>query len=311
MFPLRPDGTRRSAAELFDGRIDPEDGDFIYGVGAFLARGRELTNDDKRLFLAALRVVAETGAAGHSRLDNFYFLTPGDRLVMFAPDRKDRLSYYRETAPASLTFSREEMGRIVLPENDPTGATRCTGLQKIIVRPDRAQIDRLHDPDLSAGTLRRRLGRDHADRFLPERGGARRPRGRHHPDPVGQGRPDRLSRLYAPRRRRARRGRPVRAPQACRARPPHCGRAQELRRDQGARGRQPRRLRPHRRPGLVVRDRHARRGDHPRRGPVRRPDPAPGPRHGAGGGRPALHHRPAHGGEPARTAGGPLRGRNR
>src|SRR5262249_557411 len=91
--------------------------------------------DDKRLFLAAMRVVAEAGAAGRNRLDNFYFMTPGDRMVMFAPDRKDRLRYYRETAPASLTFSGNDFGGVVRPENDPTGATRCTGLKKIISDP--------------------------------------------------------------------------------------------------------------------------------------------------------------------------------
>jgi signal transduction histidine kinase/ActR/RegA family two-component response regulator len=135
LFPLRPDGTRRSAPELFDGRTDPTDGDFIYGVGAFMAKGVELSPGDKRLFLAAMRVVAEAGAVGRSRLDTFYFITPGDRMVMFAPDRKDRLRYYRETAPASLTFSGNEMGRVARPENDPTGATRCTGLRKIISDP--------------------------------------------------------------------------------------------------------------------------------------------------------------------------------
>ena len=135
LFPLRPDGTRRSAPELFDGRVDAKDGDFVYGVGAFMAKGAELTPQDKRLFLAVMRIVGEVGAAGHSRVDNFYFMAPGDRMVMFAPDRKDRLRYYRETAPAAFSFSREEMGRIAAPENDPTGATRCTGLRRIISDP--------------------------------------------------------------------------------------------------------------------------------------------------------------------------------
>jgi signal transduction histidine kinase/ActR/RegA family two-component response regulator len=135
LYPLKADGTRRSAPELFDGRANRKDGDFVHGVGAYLAHGRDLTPDDKRLFIAVLRIVAEHGAAGHSRIDNFYFVAPNNRMVMFGPDRKDRLLYYRENAPPTLHFSDEEMSRIVQPAIDPLGLTRCTGLRKLISDP--------------------------------------------------------------------------------------------------------------------------------------------------------------------------------
>jgi signal transduction histidine kinase/CheY-like chemotaxis protein len=135
LLPLKPDGTRRSAPELFDGRVNPADGGYVYGIGAFIANGRDVSPADRRMFVAATRVVSQFGVAGHNRLDNFYFVTPANRMVMFGPDRKDRLRYYRETAPATLDFSHEEMMRIVDPANDPQGATRCTGLRKLISDP--------------------------------------------------------------------------------------------------------------------------------------------------------------------------------
>ena len=82
--------------------------------------------------------MAENGAASHSRVDNFYFVAPGNRMVMFGPDRKDRLIYYRQTAPATLDFDREEMARIALPAFDPEGVTRCTGLRWLISDPKAA-----------------------------------------------------------------------------------------------------------------------------------------------------------------------------
>ena len=119
LLPVKADGTRRSAPELFDGSMDERDGDFIYGIGAYLSHGAQMNADERRLFLAAMRVVAEHGAAAHSTLDNFYFVTPDTRMVMFAPDRKDRLIYYRQDAPATLDVSHEEMSLITLPKNDP------------------------------------------------------------------------------------------------------------------------------------------------------------------------------------------------
>jgi signal transduction histidine kinase/ActR/RegA family two-component response regulator len=40
--------------------------------------------------------------------------------------------FYRHDAPADLSIAKEEMAQITLPANDPTRATRCTNLQRLI-----------------------------------------------------------------------------------------------------------------------------------------------------------------------------------
>jgi len=128
-FPRRGDGTRRTAPSLFDGKTLPG-GDQVYGVGGFLAREAQMTPAERRLFVAALPVASRFGEAMKSFYDNFYFYTPETRMVMFAPDREDRLLFYREQAPASLDISREQMSEIIRPANNPRAVTRCTDLQR-------------------------------------------------------------------------------------------------------------------------------------------------------------------------------------
>jgi len=134
LFPLQADGTRRSAPALFDGR-QSGDGGYMYGMGAFLADGGDVTDDEKAFFVATLQVVAMVGEAQHSRYDNFYMYTTDNRLVMFGPDREDRLSYYRQTAPADFSFQHEEMAEIMLPGNNPGRVMRCTKLRKLLSDP--------------------------------------------------------------------------------------------------------------------------------------------------------------------------------
>jgi len=130
-YPLQADGTRRSRPEYFDGHTMPS-GEMTYGVGAFLSRGADIPAREKAALVAAFEVVSDFGQAAHREYDNFYFFTPSTRLVMFGPDRQDRLMFYRKTAPASLDISKEEMANLVLPRNNPGRVTRCTNLQRLI-----------------------------------------------------------------------------------------------------------------------------------------------------------------------------------
>ncbi len=131
LYPLRPDGTRRSAPNSFDG-MTTEDGHVSYGMGAFLSRPSEIGMAEKKVLVAAYSVVSEFGEASHGSYDNFYFFTPKTRLVMFGPDRKDRLDKYRNSAPASFDVSKEEMVEITRPENNPRRVTRCTKLRALL-----------------------------------------------------------------------------------------------------------------------------------------------------------------------------------
>ena len=130
-FPLQADGTRRSQPNAFDGVMSPE-GDYIYGMGAFLSRGRDFSERDKAMWVAAHDVASHFGEAIHASYDNFYFYTPGTRLVMFGPDRPDRLMFYRHDAPANLDLDTEQIVRMVLPANNPQRLTRCTTLQRLV-----------------------------------------------------------------------------------------------------------------------------------------------------------------------------------
>ena len=134
LFPLQADGTRRSAPALFDGHAHG-DSDYMYGMGAFIADGAHVTRDEKAFFVAALQVTAMVGEAQHSRYDNFYLFTTDNRLVMFGPDRDDKLLYYRKEAPADFDFRKEEMTEITRPAANPTRAMRCTKLRKLLSDP--------------------------------------------------------------------------------------------------------------------------------------------------------------------------------
>ena len=127
-YPLHADGTRRSRPEDFEGHREPS-GEWVKGVGAFLANGADVSPDAKRAMVAAYNVVRQTGAGVRATYDSFYFATPEDRVVIYAPGRLDHLRFYRETAPASLTFHGEQSMQLVLPAADPKGETRCTSLQ--------------------------------------------------------------------------------------------------------------------------------------------------------------------------------------
>ncbi|MGA0599446.1 ATP-binding protein [Caulobacter sp. KR2-114] len=130
-YPLQADGTRRTRPADFDGRLGAE-GHHTYGMGGFLRDAGTMSPDEKKVLAAAFGVVSEFGQSMHADYDNFYFFTPKTRLVMFGPDRPDRLMFYRHDAPADLDVSHEEMARITLPANDPGRATRCTNLQRLI-----------------------------------------------------------------------------------------------------------------------------------------------------------------------------------
>ncbi|MCX7357109.1 MAG: ATP-binding protein [Alphaproteobacteria bacterium] len=131
LFPLQDDGTRRSANMLFDGGRDADDVD-VAGIGSFMADGRAMTTEDKRELYAAFLVLRDMGPLVHERLNNMYFFTPSNRMVMYAPDREDRLAYYRREAPGTFDFQHEEFAQISTPQANPEALTRCTGLRSLI-----------------------------------------------------------------------------------------------------------------------------------------------------------------------------------
>ncbi len=131
-FPLQADGTRRTTDAAFDGQGDGHGG-VIYGVGGFVSHGADVSIQDKKVLVAAYSVVARFGETVKADYDNFYFFMPRTtRVVMFGPDRKDKLIYYRKTAPANLDVSPQQMVQMTLTAANPARLTRCTDLRAVI-----------------------------------------------------------------------------------------------------------------------------------------------------------------------------------
>ena len=130
-FPLKPDGTRRSLDSAFNGQKD-EDGDYRYGLGAYIRDGGDVSLEERRALVAAYQVVPHFGEALVTKYDNFYFFTPRTRVVMFAPNRSDRLMFYRHLAPNNLDISQEQMTRITLAVENSGRGIRCTSLQRLL-----------------------------------------------------------------------------------------------------------------------------------------------------------------------------------
>lgn len=131
LYPLQPDGTRRSRDAAFEG-VKGEAGDYTYGVGAYIRDGADVGLEERRALVAAYQVVPHFGEALVTKYDNFYFFTPRTRVVMFAPNRPDRLMFYRHEAPNDLDISQEQMTRITLAVENSSRGIRCTSLQRLL-----------------------------------------------------------------------------------------------------------------------------------------------------------------------------------
>lgn len=139
VFPIQPDGTRRSAPDSFDG-APRTGGGFSYGMGAFISGKTPLDRDRKILFLSAYDIVQRFGESLVSGLDNFYFFTPDNALIIFAPNRADRLEFYRVKAPADFDFSQSQPVRFIADHGRLDGSMACTPLENVIYDKDGPRI---------------------------------------------------------------------------------------------------------------------------------------------------------------------------
>ena len=150
LFPPFGDGTRRSDPALFDGQM-LDNGDYVYGVGAFISEV-EIPLERQRRLLAAFHTVRQHGEAINPRFDNLNFVSRDNDLIIFAPQRDDRLEYYRALAPADFDLQSEDLARIVEPQNNPTGSTACTALSRLMYVTDGTALTTgCHTPVRSGG----------------------------------------------------------------------------------------------------------------------------------------------------------------
>jgi hypothetical protein len=137
-FPVFDAGTRRSRDEDFDGRRT-EDGHLVYGMGAFLG-ATQFTPTERREVVAAYLAITAVGPGVAGLFDSLYFNDDGDRLVIFAPNRDDRLEFYRRTAPDSFEFSNASFVEIAQPSANPNGQFACTALTDLLYRQDERML---------------------------------------------------------------------------------------------------------------------------------------------------------------------------
>ncbi len=126
-FPLTANGARRGADALFDGVFIPGYGR-VYGIAALGSSAGEWTPERERVFYAAFLTIARHGVSMHETHESLWFVTPTDDLVIFAPSRPDRLTYYRHEAPDDFSTVALGIADVSQPDVNPEGATRCTPL---------------------------------------------------------------------------------------------------------------------------------------------------------------------------------------
>ncbi len=128
MVPKKGDGTRRTSPALYDGTRTTFG--YVRGIGGFV--GEEPDAERKSVIAAAIRVVHAIGEGARPDLKSMSFFTPDNSLIMFAPERPDKLLFYRREAGPELDFRSSEFVSVTLPANNPSRITRCTSLQPIL-----------------------------------------------------------------------------------------------------------------------------------------------------------------------------------
>lgn len=130
LFPVQPDGTRRTADIMFDGGRTAIG--HTQGMGGFVPAGFDQDDEAVRDLMAATYAVHALGEGSRFEIESLYFFTPTNAMVIFAPNRPDRLEYYRKTAPADFAFQDREFATISTPAANPARKMSCTGLQSLI-----------------------------------------------------------------------------------------------------------------------------------------------------------------------------------
>lgn len=131
LFPLRSDGTRRSRDALFDGYYDSF-GNYHFGVAAYLNPPDGWAPLERRRLVSAYHVVDSAGQALAGLVDNIYFFTFTNELVISAANREDRLIFYRETASAEFDLNAVDFVELVSPDLNPDRRFVCAELTQLI-----------------------------------------------------------------------------------------------------------------------------------------------------------------------------------
>lgn len=129
LFPVKGDGSRRSAEILWTGYGQP--GIPARGIGAFIS-GENVSKERRKAILAAYDTMRAMAEGLGPSIESLYYFSTNNDLLMYAPRREDKLKFYRSSAPADLNFQDREFSLITSPSANPSGEMRCTSLTQIL-----------------------------------------------------------------------------------------------------------------------------------------------------------------------------------
>jgi signal transduction histidine kinase len=127
IFEAAPDGAYHTRKDLWEGAHLPGSVT-LRGVGGFVAPPHP-AGERKAALLAAFDTMKAMANGLPDEIESLYFFSPDNDLLIYAPKRPDKLSFYR-SAPAVFSFQSDEFSLITSPKANPSGAFRCTSLQK-------------------------------------------------------------------------------------------------------------------------------------------------------------------------------------
>lgn len=130
LYPRASDGTRRSTDAMFEGGKTAIG--MTRGMAGYIPASIERDDAAVRDIVAATLAVRRLGEGSRFELESLYYFTPQNGIVIFAPDRPDRLEFYRHTAPADFGFQDREFATISTTAANPARKMKCTGLQSLI-----------------------------------------------------------------------------------------------------------------------------------------------------------------------------------
>jgi signal transduction histidine kinase len=90
---------------------------------------------ERRRMLVSALAALQTIALTEPQSEGLSFFTTSNDVIVFAPTRKSRLSFYRREAPATFDFQDTPMAQGVSPESNPAGRMRCLSLTRAIWDP--------------------------------------------------------------------------------------------------------------------------------------------------------------------------------
>ncbi|MEO0412977.1 MAG: histidine kinase dimerization/phospho-acceptor domain-containing protein [Pseudomonadota bacterium] len=123
LFPAAGDGTRRSSDAVFDGMMLPS-GQYLAGFAAFIPGGNALSNQRKRVLLAAFRAIRANTSRIRQGLGNMVFVSGEGDIIAYGPGYQQALMVYRRYAKSD--FDIFQSGYIRRPDAAPDGLGKLT-----------------------------------------------------------------------------------------------------------------------------------------------------------------------------------------